>query len=326
MTAFRLACLGVLAAFSSHAADPLKLERTIPLPGVEGRIDHMAVDVLHRRLFVAALGNNTVEVLDLDGGKRIRSITGLHEPQGIAYVPAPSLVYVANGEDGKLKVFDGVSFELRQTIDFSGDADNVRYDPDARQIYVGYGSGALGIVDLLTRRKVGDVALAGHPESFQLEQSGTRIFINVPTAGHVAIVDRRARSLTLKWPLPGKQANFPMALNEAGHRLFIGCREPPHVAVFDTNTGKIVATFECVDDTDDLFYDAALKRLYISGGEGFITVIQEQDGNTYHPLARIATASGARTSLFVPALKRLYLAVPHRGKQGAEIRVYQALP
>lgn len=326
MTAVHAVCLVALTPVIGYGADPLKLERTIPLPGVEGRIDHLAADVLHGRLFVAALGNNTLEVVDLAAGKRVHTITGLHEPQGIAYAADRNVIYVANGEDGKLKIYNGTSFELAQTIEFSGDADNVRYDPVARQIYVGYSSGALGIVDTMTGKRAGDVRLEGHPESFQLEQSGARIFVNVPTAGHVAIVDRHARSVTLKWPLPGKQENFPMALDEDEHRLFVGCRKPAHVAVFDTTSGKIVATFDCVGDTDDLFYDRALKRLYVSGGEGFLSVIQQQDASTYHPLAKIPTAAGARTSLFVPQLKRMYLAVPHRGAQGAEIRIYKTLP
>jgi len=321
-----LPVLAMAAAVSSRAAEPLKFVRTIPLPGVEGRIDHLSVDLLRRRLFVAALGNNTVEVVDLNAGQRVQTIKGLHEPQGILSVPSLNRIYVANGEDGKLTIFYGTSLSPSRTIDFSGDADNVRYDFEARQVYVGYGSGALGIVDVVTARKVGDIPLDGHPESFQIERSGTRIFVNVPTAGHIAIVDRRARAVTLKWPLPGHQQNFPMALDEDDHRLFVGCRKPAHVAVIDTNSGKIVAQLDCVGDTDDLFYDATLRRLYVSGGEGFLSVFQQQDPDHYTDLAKIPTAAGARTSLFVPVLKRFYLAVPRRGAQNAEVRVYETQP
>ncbi len=316
--------LAAAAAVSSVASEPLKLVRNIPLPGVEGRIDHMAVDLVTRRLFVAALGNNTVEVVDLNAGQRVQTIKGLHEPQGV--LCAQNRIYVANGADGKLAIFLGPSLSPGHAISFSGDADNIRYDAEAMQVYVGYGSGALGMVDVATARRVGDIQLDGHPESFQLEKSGTRIFVNVPTTGHVAVVDRRARAVILKWPLPGHQENFPMALDEDEHRLFVGCRKPAHVAVLDSLSGKIVAQLDCVGDTDDLFYDAALRRLYVSGGEGFLSVFQERDPDHYTGLAKIPTAAGARTSLFVPNLKRIFLAVPHRGAQAAEIRVYETQP
>jgi DNA-binding beta-propeller fold protein YncE len=321
-----LLLLSAAAVLPGHAAEPLKLTRTIPLPGVEGRIDHLSVDLAGRRLFVAALGNNTVEVVDLIAGQRTLTVKGLHEPQGVLFVPQRNRIYVANGEDGKLTIFEGTPFRPLHTIGFSGDADNLRYDVEAKRVYVGYGSGALGIVDIATARKVGDIPLDGHPESFQLERSGTRIFVNVPSAGHIAVVDRRARAVTLKWPLPGRQENFPMALDEDEHRLFAGCRKPAHVAVLDTNSGKVLAQLDCVGDTDDLFYDAALRRLYVSGGEGFLSVFQEQDPDHYTYLAKIPAAAGARTSLFVPDLKRFYLAVPHCGAQAAAVRVYETQP
>lgn len=322
----RAIVLAALAAFDGQGADPLKLERTISLAGVTGRIDHMAADVQGKRLLVAALGNNTLEVVDLEAGKRIRSISGLHEPQGVLYLTGPTRICVANGQDGELKIFGGASFGLVKAVPFSGDADNVRYYAPANEIYVGYGSGALGVVNSADGKKVGDIPLEGHPESFQLEQLGQRIFVNVPTAGQVAVVDRQSRRVTAKWALGGGRSNFPMALDETHHRLFVGCRKPPQVTVFNTDSGKIVAAFPCVGDTDDLFYDAVLSRLYVSGGEGFVSVFEQQGGDHYATLARIPTAAGARTSLFIPDLRRFCLAVPHRGEQSAEIRVYQTQP
>jgi DNA-binding beta-propeller fold protein YncE len=323
----RIAILFFLGAvINVYGADPLRLEGKIALSGVEGRIDHLAVDLENQRLFVAALGNNTVEVLDLAAGKRVHSITGLHEPQGILYVPDVRRIYVANGNDGKLKAFDGKSFASVGEVDFSSDADNVRYDSQAKQVFTGYGSGALGIVDLLSGKRLGDIQLDGHPESFQLEKSSPRIFVNVPTARHLAVVDRQQRTVLAKWPLGGDRANFPMSLDEANHRLFAGCRRPAQVQVFDTQSGKIVAAVSCVSDTDDLFYDSALKRLYVSGGEGFVDVFQQRDRDTYALVAKISTASGARTSLFVADLKRLFVAVPHRGGQRAEVQVYSTQP
>jgi hypothetical protein len=316
MTGALVLLFAAAALGARQATEPLKLIRTIPLPGSKAASS----------LLAAALGNNTVKVVDLNAGQHTLSVKVLHEPQNVLLVPQRNRIYVANGEDGQLTIFEGTSFSPLHTIGFSGNADNIRYDREAMQVYIGYGSGALGIVDIATARKVGDIPLDGHPESFQLEKEGTRIFVNVPTAGHIAIVDRRARAVTLKWPLPGHQQNFPMALDEDEHRLFTGCRKPAHVAVLDTNSGKIVARLDCVGDTDDLFYDSALRRLYVSGGEGFLSVFQENDPDHYSFLANIPTAAGARTSLFVPNLRRFYLAVPHRGEQAAEVREYETQP
>ena len=301
---------------------PLVLVRTIELPSVEGRIDHMSVDLDQNRLFVAALGNNSVEVLDLRGGAHLRSLAGFHEPQGIQVVPEQKSIVVANGQSANAQVVDGASLRPTRTIALSEDADNVRYDQRAKRLYVGHGSGALAAIDASDWRVLGNVPLSGHPESFQLEISGPRIFVNVPTATHIAVVDRTAMKVLTTWPLSGAQSNFPMALDEANHRVFVGCRRPAKVLVYDTTTGKQVFSFDTVGDTDDLFYDTARKRLYVSGGEGFIDVFQQQ-GDTMARVAHMATASGARTSLFVPQQNRLYLAVPHRGVQKAEIRIYE---
>lgn len=301
---------------------PLRLVQTISLNGVEKRIDHLAVDLVHQHLFVAALGNNSVEVVDLRGSRRVYGIAGLHEPQGIAYVPSSNRIFVANGQSGACAGFDGTTYKQVATIAFSGDADNVRYDEKAKQIVVGFGDGALGFFNAETCANNGTVILSGHPESFQLEKHGNRIFVNVPSAGHIAVVDRVKRRLLITWPVEAARANFPMALDEAGHRLFIGCRSPGRVLVYDTNTGKQVGTFELAGDTDDVFYDSKNRQLYASCGAGFIDVIQEKKPFQFERTAHIATAVGARTCLFVPELQRLYLAVPRRGSQQAEIRVY----
>lgn len=305
------------------AGSPLRLSRVIPLPGVEGRIDHLAVDLAGRRLFVAALGHNTVEVLDLKAGKHLRSIAGLAQPQGVAYLAQAGPLVVANGGDGSCRVFDGKTLEQLQRIDCRQDADNVRYDAAAERIYVGYGKGALGVIDLQRGKRVADIPLAGHPESFQLEAKGDRIFVNVPSARQIAVVDRKKGAVVATWPLKNV-ANFPMALDEADRRLLVGCRNPPQVLVIDTKTGKTTAALECSGDTDDLFYDAKLQWVYLSGGNGSISVFQKQAADRYTLLAKIPTATGARTCLFVPDLGCLYLAVPHRGQQQAEVREYRA--
>jgi hypothetical protein len=303
----------------------LRLVQTIPLPHVEGRIDHMAVDLHGQRLFVAALGNNTLEVLDLQAGTHLHTITGLHEPQGVVVLPESNTIVITNGHTGACDLFDGTSFQHRNTITLASDADNVRYDAATHTLYVGYGAGALGLIDATRAQRLGDIPLQGHPEAFQLEQAGSRIFVNVPSAHQVAVVDRATRAVSTTWPLQGAEANFPMALDEAQHRLFVGTRTPPLLLVLDTESGKEMARVPSVGDADDLFYDAPHRRLYIAGGAGSLSIVAQEDTDHYTPVATLPTAAGARTALWVPERGRLYLAVPHRGAQGAEIRVY-AIP
>ncbi len=304
----------------------LRLEKTIPLPGVMGRIDHMAVDLEGGRLFVVALGNNSLEVLDFRSLKYIYRVGGLNEPQGVLYIPEFEKILVANGGDGSCKVFDSKSFQLTNSLKFSSDADNVRYDPRTKYIYVGYGSGGLGIIDASNWRRIGNILLSGHPEAFQLEGSGSKIFVNVPGAKHVAVADRMKRAVVGTWTVEGARENFPMALDESSHHLFIGCRQPPKIIIYDTESGGEVTKLDIPGDIDDIFYDGVNKRVYASCGEGFLSVFQEKGANEYTLLAKIPTARGARTSLFVPEQKQLYLAVPRRGEQQAEIRFYAVEP
>jgi DNA-binding beta-propeller fold protein YncE len=324
MRAMLAATMTALIAFQSASGqDPLSLVRTIDLPRVEGRIDHLAIDTAAQRLFVAALGNNTVEVVDVRANTVVKSVPGFHEPQGIQVVPDVKSVAVANGQSGSVQWLDTTDYHVTRTTPLGDDADNVRYDGAAKRVYVGYGSGAIAAIGAADGKLLGEAKLAGHPESFQLERSGSRLFVNVPTADQIAVVDRHAMKVVATWPVVNARSNFPMALDEANHRIFIGCRRPAKVLLYDTTTGKEVSSFASVGDTDDLFYDGARKRLYVSGGEGFIDVFQQEAGHRFSRMAHVATAAGARTSLFVPEQNRLYLAVPHRGAQKAEIRVYE---
>lgn len=317
-----LAALIAPLALATQSA-PLVFVNAIELPGVEGRIDHLAVDQQSERLFVAALGNNSVEIADLRTTAHLRSLKGFREPQGILVIPNPSTIVVANGQGASVQFLRGADLTIARTIAPAEDADNVRYDPTSARVYVGYGGGALGVIDASDGKRLVDVPLAGHPESFQLEKASPRIFVNVPTAGHIAVVNRDTVKVTATWPVTDARSNFPMALDEAGHRLFIGCRQPAKVLIVDTASGKTLSALDAVGDTDDLFYDAARRRLYVSGGEGFLDVFQEQTDRFVRTL-HLPTAAGARTSLFVPELNRLYLAVPHRGAQRAEVRIYEA--
>jgi DNA-binding beta-propeller fold protein YncE len=319
------AAASLIASADMRAADtaPLRLAQTIPLPGVKGRFDHFAGDPAGHKLIVAALGNNTGEVLDVAAFKRLHTIAGLQKPQGALILSEPRRCYFANGGDGTLRAFADASYAPASQLGGLDDADNVRFDAAAKLIYVGYGAGALAVTDPVANRLLRTIPLPAHPESFQLEPNGPRIFVNVPDKQEVAVVDRGQGKVVARWPMGKWQANFPMALDPAGQRLFVGCRSPARLVVLDTAQGTPVADLEISGDTDDLFFDAKRQRLYISCGEGFIDVIQRRDPDHYARVTRIVTRAGARTSFFSPELDQLFLAVPERGGHEAELRVYQ---
>jgi DNA-binding beta-propeller fold protein YncE len=304
-----------------QATQPLRLEKTIELPDVQGRIDHLSIDVNGRRLFVSALGNNTLEVIDLKTGKRVNTIRQLKEPQGVLFVADTNRIYVANGEDGSVRIFDAGSYAPLKTLNYGDDADNLRYDPARRRIYVGFGSGALGEIGS-DGNKVADIRLDAHPESFQLEKNSPRIYVNLPESRKLAVVDREKHSVIATWKTDMAFANFPMALDEDDHRLFVVTRTPARLLVFDTNTGNILQKLPAAGDCDDVFYDKTRKRIYASGGEGIISVFDQKDPDHYSELARITTVKGARTSYFSPELARLFLAVRRQGSQPAAIQIY----
>ncbi|MDQ6758857.1 MAG: YncE family protein, partial [Acidobacteriota bacterium] len=285
--------------------------------------DHLSIDTKQQRLFVAALGNNTVEVIDLKAGKLAHSMPGLSEPQGVLYVPAVDRLFVANAKDGTVRMFDGTSFKLLKTISYGEDADNLRLDSASGTVYVGYGSGALGAIDK-DGGKIGDIRLDAHPESFQLEKEGPRIFVNLPKSRKIAVVNRKTGAVTATWNTGGPQQNYPMALDEANHRLFVVCRSPARLVVLDTNSGKIIQTLPASGDCDDVFYDQARTRLYATGGDGAISVFQQDNADHYTEVATIKTVRGARTGFFSPELGRLYVAARRQGAQPAAIRVYEA--
>ena len=308
-----------LGSGGAAAAPPLRLVQAIPLDGVEGRIDHLAADTKGQRLFVAALGNGTVEVVDLRSGRRSRRLRGFHEPQGLGFVASPPRLFVANGADGTCEVLHGETFTHLRTLRFV-----VRRDADRR------------IVDRRRRlwqrsargprrgngRQSGRYRASAHPESFQLESAGSRVFVNVPDTREVVLIERaRGRSVT-QWHIEDFAANYPMALDEAGHRLFIGCRHPAAVLVLDDRSGRRLAAVPIDGDVDDLFYDAETGRVLASCGAGFIDVLGVTRPGRLAVIARLATARGARTGLYVPGLRRFYLAIPHGGTQRAEIRVF----
>ena len=312
-----------LVEIAAQTTQPLKLTQSIALPGVEGRIDHFAWDPTGQRLFVCALGNNTVEVLDLRKGGRIHSISGLGAPQGIAYIPEFNCLFVANDNGGVLKIYDGKSFEQLGELNFKDDADNIRYDGAAKKIYVGFGSGGLAVVSAQDGKQIGSIKLSAHPEAFELEKNGRRIFVNVPNSRHVAVIDRDKGEVIARWQTDLAFGNFPMALDEANHRLFVGCRLPSKLVVLNTDSGNVVAKIDISGDPDEVFYDSEHHRIYTICGGGKINILDQMDPNTYAVSTKIDTTDGARTGLFVPERHALFVAIPHRGSEDAEIREYE---
>ncbi|MGH9513661.1 MAG: YncE family protein [Terriglobales bacterium] len=318
-----IALLLVAVALTHAQTDsPLRLEKTIPLPDVKGRIDHMAFDVEGQRLFVAALGNNTVEVIDTRSGKVVRTIRGLAEPQGVLYQPGKNRLWIANGEDGSVRIFDAATFQPLRSLDLGGDADNVRLDATTQQVLVGYGGGGIAVFDS-EGSKLASIKVDAHPESFQLDKSGPWMFVNLPNSQKVDVIDRTKSVVVASWTTDDARSNFPMALDEASGRLYIVCRKPAVLLALDTKSGAVVAKLSTIGDCDDVFYDQKRKRLYASGGEGAIVVYQQQGPDHYSKIAQIETVKGARTSLFVPELSRLFVAVRQEGGNVAAIRIYK---
>jgi YVTN family beta-propeller protein len=318
------ALIGMLLTAASRAEDPapLVLEAKIPLGAVTGRIDHFAFDADRQLLFVAELGNDSVGVVDVKERKVLRRLPALREPQGVAYHAATSTLYVSNAGDGSVRLFQGPDFTPAGRIELGDDADNIRIDSWRNRIVVGYGKGALAAIDPASRRKVADIPLKGHPESFQFNETGSRIFVNVPQARQVAIVDAESGQQISTLDTAGAGSNFPMAVDVDEHRLLVAFRSPAKLMVFATRTGKLEGSFDICRDADDVFVDPQRRRLYVSCGEGVIDALA-QTSNGYERIARIPTVAGARTSLFVPASDRLYLGVRATAAEPAAIWVFR---
>jgi len=330
-----LSCFAVVSGLAAQDSAAFTPKTPIALTKVEGRMDHLGIDVKGQRLFATAFDNHTLEVIDLKSGRQIHTIPGLDEPQGAYFDRETNRLFVACGGDGTVKIFDGSTFQLMQTVTLDLDADNVRYDARGKHIVVGFGGekflagkvtrpgggGALEVLDLMGK-KVAEIPTDAHPESFQLEKTGTRVFVNVPDKQEVEVADLVKGTVLAHWKVDVCTTNFPMSLDEAHHRLFVGCRIPARLAVFDTETGKIVASLAMVEHTDDLFYDASKGRVYVLG-EGFIDVWQQKDPDHYERIQRVPTPADARTGLFVPDLSLLFETIRHHGAQGAQIDVYE---
>lgn len=314
-----MASLMLPASGQAQPPPPLVLEAKIPIGDIRGRIDHLAIDVKRQRLFVAELGNNSLGVVDIAAGKVLRTLTDFSEPQGVAYVSSGDAVYVANAGDGSVHVLGDLGPIGR--IELGDDADNVRVDAERKRVLVGYGKGALAVIDASTRAKIADIRLKAHPEGFQIEDAGGQVFVNVPDAREIQVVDLasgKGRSLATE----GARANFPMAIDREAHRVLVVFRSPPTLMALSSQDRKVAAKIETCGDADDVFVDAKRHRVYVSCGEGLVDVVEARETG-YARIAKVPTVSGARTSLFVPELDRLFVAARAAGSEPAAIWVFR---
>ena len=315
-------CLQGCHAQPSTQSKTLTLIGTIALPDVSGRIDHLAFDPISQHIFVAALGNNSVEVVDLKNNKSIHSIQNFSEPQGIVFIRESNTVFVANGGNGVCDVFNANTFQKIAAIKLPGDADNVRYDSLNKKVYVGYGNGGIAIIDAGTFKQVADIKLQGHPESFQLDIAAKKIYVNVPEKQQVEVIDLEKQTVIDRWKLTTAKSNFPMALDAANHRLFIGCRHLAKLLVLDSDSGKQLYEINTDSDVDDIFYNQKNRNIYLSCGGRYVDIFKQETANTYVLIEKAASHSGARTSLFIPQSERLIVASPKSFSSGAALLVY----
>jgi DNA-binding beta-propeller fold protein YncE len=299
--------------------EQLVLKQSITLPAVNGRIDHLDCNLKDQIIYLAALSGNSLEVIDLKNGKVLHSVKGLNEPQGVAYIPQTKEVIVANGGNGTCVFYNSQTFEITAKVDLGSDADDVRYDSLAEKIYVGYGDGGLAIIDARTHKQVGGVKLPAHPEGFQIDQGVNKVFVNVPGAGEIDVINLKNMNLTDTWKTE-YHANFPMAIDPVDHIIFIGYRRPAKLIALNATTGETIAEADMVSDIDDLYYDERSKKLYASGGGGAINVFNFTNSKLTK-MANIPTKGGARTSLLISSLDIFCLAEKADSKP-AQLQVF----
>jgi len=332
-----ISALWLVPAPHVNAQTPaLRLVQTIPLHGVQGRIDHMDVDLKGQRLFVAGLENGSLEVVDLKTSKSLRSIPGFKKPQGIAYVAELNKVFVASGDDGKVRVFRGDTLELLETIDLELGPNRILYDPQKSVLYVGYGGkdagkdyGEVGIIDAKTNKLIGDIKVDAHPAELLLDKSGKRLFCFVSPSSKIQVIDTKERKVIATWPVSSERPGDG-AYDAASNRLFIGTRKPPQMTTVDADSGKEVSALPTVDGMDGVSFDAKRRRIYVSGGRdaevGFIYSYQQKDADHYELIDKLPTRKGAGTSIWVPELNRFYVGAPASDGQAADVLVFEAQP
>jgi DNA-binding beta-propeller fold protein YncE len=302
----------------------LKLTNTIVLPNVKGGFDLMAADVSGKRLFVAAQDNHTLEVIDLQAMKALKSVPNFAEPKWVVYRPESNRLYVATAIDGKVTVLDSRTYKKIKSFNFKEKCNNLRFDATKNLLYVGVGNtfGSIGIIDVTKDKIVGEIALSNYPKQFELV--GNKMYINVPETNTVEVADLTTRKVIASWKVKEAKDNVPMAIDRKNQRLFIGC-EPGKLITYDLKTEKVVSSIAISKEADGIYYDAKRSQIYISCAEGFIDVIKQLTPNSYKSISKIPTVSGAGTSLFIPDLDIFVLAVPQNDKNKAEMRVYKPL-
>jgi DNA-binding beta-propeller fold protein YncE len=323
---FCIICITGCRGQETFGTEHLKLEKTIEMPAVNGRIDHMAVNLKDKVLYMAALGNNTLEVIDLNKGAVIKSIKGVEEPQGIAYIPEQNEFVVASGANGDCVFFDASTFKNVATIHLAGDADNIRYDATERKMYVGYGNGGIALIDPIAHKQTGNVKFTAHPESFQLDKRNNKLYVNLPDDHCISAIDLKSFSLVDSWKISTLRANFPMSLDTVHNYVFVGYRHPAVLACYDTKTGEEVSKVDLVGDVDDIFYYADKEEIFGSGGDGFANLFKREKRSSFKKVANVATRAGARTSLLIPQLHQWIVAARATTGKSAALLVYNIQP
>jgi YVTN family beta-propeller protein len=314
-------------------AEALHLTHTIALPNVKGRLDHMEVDPTGKRLFLASLENGSVEVIDLQTNKWLRSITGFQKPQGIAYVASLNKLFVASGDDAMVRVFHGDTLAPIDSIKLEPGTNRLAYDPQANLLYVGYGGkdagkdyGEVGLIDCKTDKLIATIRVAAHPAELLLDGSGHTLYAFISVLNQIQVIDTRSRQVTSTWSVSSKQPG-DAAFDESTNRLFAGTHIPPEMIAIDSRTGKEIAKLPTGEGMDGVYFDALRKRIYISAGrgaaEGYVFVYQQLDPDHYQTIAKILTRPGAGTSFWSPQLNRYYVAAPSSGDTGAAILVFE---
>ena len=325
-------CLLAFCALSpAQSPAPLSLTRTIPLPGVVGRFDHLAIDIAGNRLFIAATTNHSVEVIDLATDKVEQSITGLGKPHGLAWVAETGSLYVADGALGELRVYTGTPLALAGTIKLSDDADDMVYDTVHHLLFVGHGGSdaanpaKIAVIDTDRFALVSNLSVATHPEALEIDPQNHRVFANIAESNEVVVFDTVTKTIGAHWKLTTAADNVPLAYDNDDKLLYIACRKPGTLIVMDAATGKEVASLPAASGADDLFYDPAMRRVYVICGTGEVDAYQIDEAKHLHPLEVLHTADGAKTALFVPGQNLLYVALPGVNEHPAEIRVYSSV-
>jgi DNA-binding beta-propeller fold protein YncE len=324
-----LFCLAGLASLAcAESSAPLSLVKTIALPSVAGRFDHFAFDPAAGRIFVAATGNHSVEVVDVKNGKRIETIAGLGKPHGLAWVADQGELFVADGSLASLKVYTGSPLKEVATLTLSDDADDMVYDAQTRLLYVGHGGssaaapGRIAVVNTRDNSLVVNLPVSAHPEALEIDPDGKRVFANIADSSEIVVIDSASHSIKATWKLSRASDNVPVAFDAEDHALLVGCRKPARSVSVDAGTGVEVSDVASATGADDLFYEARRHRAYLISGSGAVDVYQVAPDKSLKAVDSIKTGPGAKTGLLVPSLKALFVAVPATSTEPAEIRMY----